>query len=124
MTATGWICITLVCVLAVRYLMNQGVNSVSPRAAQALLQSGQIRILDVREPSETATGHLAGAMLIPLSQLKQRLNEVPREQLLVYCASGMRSRMAASWIRKSGNDQVWNLQGGILAWRRQGYPLN
>ncbi|MDD5759419.1 MAG: rhodanese-like domain-containing protein [Desulfobulbaceae bacterium] len=76
------------------------------------------QLLDVRQPKEYETGHLAGSLLIPLKELPDRLNELDREKpIIVYCAVGGRSKVAAQLL--SGHDfaNVFNMSGGIKAWQ-------
>ncbi|MGB4100958.1 MAG: rhodanese-like domain-containing protein [Alphaproteobacteria bacterium] len=74
-------------------------------------------ILDVREPHETALCAIAGACNIPLTQLPQRAQELPRDCLVVvHCHHGGRSARATQWLRHQGFEQVVNLTGGIDAW--------
>ena len=125
MSSAAWLPFAVVTgfVLTLRLLFRRDLHSISPRAAQALMHSARVVVLDVREPRETESGTLPGARLIPLSQLAHRLAEVPTGQILVYCASGLRSRTAAAWLRRAGHQEVWNLEGGLTAWTRLGYPL-
>jgi rhodanese-related sulfurtransferase/rubrerythrin len=74
-------------------------------------------ILDVRQPSEYEERHIPGAVLIPLSDLSDRLEELdPDKPTLVYCAIGGRSRVAAQMLAGKGFKQVINVSGGIKAW--------
>jgi molybdopterin/thiamine biosynthesis adenylyltransferase/rhodanese-related sulfurtransferase len=76
-------------------------------------------LIDVREPWEWAVSSLAerGARLIPLGELGDRLDEVPKgERLLVYCRSGQRSQSAARQLVAAGYGPVTNLSGGLLSW--------
>ena len=82
-------------------------------------------LLDVREPWEYREGHVPGAQLIPLGELEQRVNEVPRDQpILAICHSGQRSLAAASYLQKLGYDSVSNVDGGTAAWIERGYPID
>lgn len=77
-------------------------------------------ILDVRQPSEYERSHIPGAVLIPLSELSDRLGELdPDKPTLVYCAIGGRSRVAAQMLAGKGFKQVINVSGGIKAWASQ-----
>jgi len=70
-------------------------------------------LIDVREPSEFSGGSIPGARNIPLSQLRGRLNEIPKDgSLFLYCRSGMRRRL----LGKNGYSKLVHLQGGIGAW--------
>ncbi len=80
-------------------------------------QTGTFTLLDVRQPAEYEESHIAGAKLIPLPQLTERLNELdPGRPTIVYCAIGGRSRAAAQLLAGKGYDEVYNLAGGIKAW--------
>jgi glyoxylase-like metal-dependent hydrolase (beta-lactamase superfamily II)/rhodanese-related sulfurtransferase len=74
-------------------------------------------IVDVREPSEYATAHIPDAVLIPQADLATRLDEIPKDrEILVVCASGMRSLRAAQFLRAVGYERVTNLVGGTNGW--------
>jgi rhodanese-related sulfurtransferase/glyoxylase-like metal-dependent hydrolase (beta-lactamase superfamily II) len=74
-------------------------------------------LIDVRAVREFDESHIEGAVNLPLSQLADRLNEVPADRPLVfYCASGYRSAVAVSLLRRDGRTQVSNLVGGLGAW--------
>lgn len=82
-------------------------------------------LVDVRERWEWELGSLAGrgALLIPLGELPDRMAEIPRSGTVVlYCRSGERSRTAARRLLEAGYGQVFNLQGGLLAWARDVDP--
>jgi NADPH-dependent 2,4-dienoyl-CoA reductase/sulfur reductase-like enzyme/rhodanese-related sulfurtransferase len=73
-------------------------------------------LLDVREPDEFARGHLEGAVNLPLSELRRRVGEVPRDrELWVYCAAGQRSYYAQRLLMQRGLD-VKNLSGGFTTY--------
>ncbi len=74
-------------------------------------------LLDVREPDEFVAGHIAGATNVPLSQLRNRVTEVPRDrQVWVYCAAGQRAYFAQRLLRQRGVDAL-NLSGGYMTWQ-------
>ncbi len=80
--------------------------------------SHDFSLVDVREPWEYEEFHLPGAKLIPLAQLSDRLGEVsPKKPALVYCRSGNRSASAVSLMMGQGFEEVYNLVGGVMAWR-------
>ena len=82
-------------------------------------------LVDVRESWEWAVGSLAdlGARLIPLSELKIRVGEIPRERpIVVYCRSGQRSRTAAEQLLEAGFADVSSLTGGLRAWAEKVNP--
>ncbi|TFD91031.1 rhodanese-like domain-containing protein [Cryobacterium lactosi] len=79
-------------------------------------------VVDVREPYEFDAGHTAGAILIPLGELSERLGEVPREApVYVICAAGGRSQQGTTFLERNGVDAV-NVTGGMTAWQQAGLP--
>ena len=88
--------------------------------------SADLFLLDVRSEGEYAgeLGHLAEAVLIPLGELRDRLDEVPNDKpVITICQSGKRSAMAAQILIKSGIDKAANLAGGMIQWNRLGLPV-
>ncbi len=80
-------------------------------------------LVDVRTADEFATGHIHGAVNIPLDTIETRLNEIPQTQpVVLYCHSGNRSGKAAQLLSSLGYKQIYDL-GGINAWTEQGYPI-
>jgi rhodanese-related sulfurtransferase len=80
-------------------------------------------LVDVREPHEYEEFHVPGAVLIPLADLPDRLDQVPAGRpLYVICNSGGRSRRAAEFLRAHGVDAV-NVAGGSRAWLDAGEPV-
>jgi rhodanese-related sulfurtransferase len=74
-------------------------------------------VLDVRAEREWRDERIRGSLNIPLGRLQERLDEVPRDrQLVVHCASGYRSSIAASRLRRDGFEEIADLVGGIGAW--------
>src|SRR5881397_3534136 len=74
-------------------------------------------LIDVREPFEYEIARIDGAKLIPLGEIADRADELPREQLIVvHCHSGQRSAQAVRLLRQRGFANVYNLEGGIDAW--------
>jgi len=81
-------------------------------------------LLDVREPWEYEAGHVPGARSIPLAELEDRVNEVPRDRpILAICHSGQRSLAAAGYLIQLGYSAVSNVDGGTAAWVERGYPV-
>jgi sulfur-carrier protein adenylyltransferase/sulfurtransferase len=93
-------------------------EEISARELDAKRKSGEsLCLLDVRNQEEYALCHLDGAKLIPVSDLKARLNELDREcETIVYCKSGGRSRRAIEILNANGFKKLRSLTGGILAW--------
>jgi rhodanese-related sulfurtransferase len=86
-------------------------------------QRSSFHLLDVREQDEWDAGHIEGSQHIPLGELGERLDEVPRDRTVVaVCRTGSRSDRAASGLRQYGY-AAENLDGGVTAWTRAGLPL-
>ncbi len=96
------------------------VQVLFPNEAKAYMDSheeGTYTLLDVRQPFEYEEAHLPGAKLIPLPALANSLEALnPHQPILLYCAVGGRSRMAAQLLSHHGFEAVYQLQGGIDAW--------
>jgi molybdopterin/thiamine biosynthesis adenylyltransferase/rhodanese-related sulfurtransferase len=111
-----------------RQLLEQAravVSEVSPESVAARLRSDDAPVLlDVREPDETAEGHLPGALLIPRGNLELRIERmVGRErEVVVYCAGGVRSVLAARTLLDLGYARVSSLAGGYGRWSDLGLP--
>ncbi len=97
------------------------VETVDPASAKKLIDEnpqGSVTILDVRQPREYEKSHIPGAILIPLAEINDRIEEIDRDKpTVVYCAIGGRSRVAAQMLSGSGFSSVYNLSGGIKAWQ-------
>ncbi len=103
----------------------QALPEIDVVAAAAQIQEKQIKVLDVREPSEFATGVISGAVLIPLGQVEKRLAELDgfkNQPMYVVCGSGGRSAQAIKVLSKNGFTQLTNIKGGMNAWRKANLP--
>ena len=107
-----------------RRFLGGGVGSISPAEAYQRLQAmPEVVIVDVRQPLETRSGTVPGAVLIPLSEFGRRLAELPRDRpILTVCRSGHRSPLAARQLKQAGYD-VTDVDGGMMAWERAGLPI-
>ncbi len=87
----------------------------------------EVNIVDVRTKVETdeESARIHGAQLIPLNELRDRLDEVPRDKpVMTICRSGKRSVLAAAILKENGWDRVANIQGGLLQWQQEGLPVD
>jgi len=81
-------------------------------------------ILDVRSKEEFDSGHIEGAYLLPVSELENRLAELPQDKpIIVYCRSGSRSTSAANILLEKGFKEIFNMTGGITEWQSKGFPV-
>lgn len=86
---------------------------------------GDVHVLDVRLAGEFdgELGHIRGAQLIPLDELRARCSEVPKDKpVVVVCQTGKRSGMGTVILGKAGLDRIANLAGGMVGWRELGLP--
>jgi rhodanese-related sulfurtransferase len=93
-------------------------RDVDGAVALELVEKGGVTVIDVRMALETASGMLPGAKLIPMDELDDRKEEIPKDRtVLVYCASGGRSAAACDALAREGWSGLMNLTGGIGAWQ-------
>jgi rhodanese-related sulfurtransferase len=100
--------------------------ALSPAQATLLMNREDAVMLDVRESGEWGAGHITGARHIALDQLGKRMSELDKfkdKPIIVCCASGNRSGTASAQLKKAGFAKVFNLAGGIGAWREASLPL-
>lgn len=113
----------------------RSIEEIDPAAARVRVSAGA-RLIDVREPSEFASGHLPGAVNIPRGLLEFEIQSSPaaggvtsaaldsRESpIVIYCRSGGRAALAAASLKRLGFDKVASIAGGILACEAAGEPI-
>jgi rhodanese-related sulfurtransferase len=103
------------------------VRETTVDAVKARLDRGdKLLLIDVREESEWARGHLPGAIQLGKGiierDVEQRYPDTATE-LVLYCGGGFRSALAADNLQKMGYTNVLSMDGGIRGWREQGYPV-
>jgi molybdopterin/thiamine biosynthesis adenylyltransferase/rhodanese-related sulfurtransferase len=101
---------------------NPTFREVTAAEAVALAREGY-RVIDVREQNEWDAGHVAGATLVPLRELPERIAEVAPDRatpLLLHCAVGARSGRAAAYLTQLGYRDVVSLKGPLDHWKQQG----
>lgn len=100
-------------------------RTISPQEAQALIgQRKDLLLVDLREAGELKAGYIAGSALIPMSQLAKGTKALPADRpLLLICAVGGRSFGVGKYFSAKGYPEIYNLKGGISAWKRAGLPL-
>ncbi|MCY3412472.1 MAG: rhodanese-like domain-containing protein [Candidatus Heimdallarchaeota archaeon] len=93
-------------------------TDISVADAKAMIEEGDVFILDVRSQSEYDEGHIDGATLIPVDELEDRLDELPAKdaKILVYCRSGSRSATASGILDDFDFTNVYNMLGGYIEW--------
>jgi rhodanese-related sulfurtransferase/rubrerythrin len=96
------------------------VKSIDANQAKTFLADknvDEVTVLDVRQPKEYESGHIPGAVLAPLPDLTDYMDRIDRNKpVLVYCAVGGRSRIAAQLLAGQGFGNILNLSGGFNSW--------
>lgn len=93
-------------------------GEVNAGEGKRLLEAGDLQIVDVREPQETAGGVIPGAILIPLNDLESRKREIANDgrTTMLVCAGGARSAAACEYLSNEGWTNLKNLEGGMMSW--------
>jgi rhodanese-related sulfurtransferase len=103
-----------------------GYREVSANEAAQLINNEHPFILDVRTPGEYSSGHLQNAVLIPVQELQGRLKELAAykdREILIYCASGYRSKVASKILIDNDFKQIANMRHGIYEWVKKNLPV-
>ncbi len=96
----------------------------APFAAELLSSDQPPQVIDVRAPREREQKYIAGSLGVPLNHLVEKLETLPKDRLLlVYCAGGYRSSIAASLLQRNGFDHVSEIAGGIAGWEAANLPI-
>lgn len=99
---------------------------VSLEEGRQLSESKQVLLFDIREPKEHATGVASGAVLLPMSQLNQRLQEIPKDPaqpVLLICNTQNRSGKVTQSMKEAGWTNVRYVHGGMSGWAQNGWPM-
>jgi adenylyltransferase/sulfurtransferase len=97
---------------------------IQPEEAKGLIDAGSVSVIDVREAWEYAKDHIASAELKPLkSIISAPAAQVTSDNVIFVCEVGQRSAVAAEVAASLGHENLYNLEGGMTAWRRLGYPV-
>jgi rhodanese-related sulfurtransferase len=115
--------------ILIYYIQTQPSNTeisygdVNIEQTKSLIESKpSLIILDVRTQEEYDSGHIEGAILIPLAELENRLGELSnKDELLVYCRTGNRSLSAMNILQANGFTMVYHMTDGITGWIKAGY---
>lgn len=107
--------------LMLRYRPFPGLQQIDASTLrEKMRRRKKLKIVDVREPYEFQSGHIPGAVNLPLGRLAfVAKNELkPEEEIVLVCRSGNRSMVAARRLHKMGYTKLYNLTGGMLMWER------
>ena len=103
-----------------------GIKQVGPAEATHLLNHQDAVLLDVRDKSEYQEGSLPGAVSLPYSQIvedRAKLEKYRQRPVIVFCKNGQQGARTCSILRKQGFENIYNLDGGLLAWRTANMPV-
>ena len=117
----AWI---LVIANEMRHKLRAG-SSVSPQEAVGLINEGAV-VLDIRAAAQFDKGHVLDARNIPLGDLETKTAAIERFKesgVVVYCDNGMSSQKAAETLKGLGFSRVFNLRGGLAAWKQDNLPV-
>lgn len=113
-------------VIAFTVIAHAANSMVSLDAAREALDKSTALVIDIREPSEHATGVAQGAKLIPMSQLNQRIGEIPKnskQAVLLICNTQNRSSKVVEQLRAAGYTHVSYVNQGMSQWAARGWPM-
>ena len=100
----------------------QNINAVDMQ--KITKQTPDVYLLDVRTLGEYQQKRIKGARLIPIDQVQNRINEIPKNRpIIVYCETGVRSALVGRYLDQNGYQSVYNLGQGIMGWQVRGYPI-
>jgi rhodanese-related sulfurtransferase len=99
---------------------------VSLEQARAENESGKVLMIDIRESQEHATGVAQGVVLLPMSQVAQRVAEIPKQAdqpVLLICNTQNRSRAVTQALQEQGFTNIRYVDGGMSEWAKRGWPM-
>lgn len=101
------------------------IKTITAEDLRARLQTdAKPMLVDVREQNEWDEAHIAEATLAPLAAVVDKMKDVPRDrEILLICRSGRRSGIAYTKLEEKGFSNLRNVEGGMLAWQKLGYPV-
>lgn len=110
-----------------------GIENLRPQEVEAEMRSGNVLLVDVREPAEAASGAIPGATFTPRGTLEfcadpdspDHVEEfMPGRRVIVYSTTGLRSALAARSLQSLGYTDVAHLEGGLTMWTAAGFALS
>lgn len=106
--------------------LDSKIDNISVKEMQSLLKNGDVQLVDVRTPKEFNSGFIANAENIDYASpsFDQDVNVLDKEKpVILYCHSGRRSAISTQKLLDAGFSKVYNLEGGILAWKKEGLEV-
>jgi len=125
-----WVATLIIALLLLIYeeskVRGMGGSRLTPPLATRMINSEEAVVLDIRDASMFAQGHIAGAVNMLVANLEcnpKRLENYKQRPVIVVCATGQKSVSIMNKLRKQGFDKVYVLQGGINGWKNANMPL-
>lgn len=102
------------------------INNIKPEIVKRWLDKDEAILIDVREPAENKAESINGATLIPLGEISSTdIPDTNGKKLVIHCHSGRRGSGACEKLLKENPDlEIYNLEGGITAWKNNGFQIN
>lgn len=113
-------------ITVIEYAKPQYRTVSASEAADIIASVSPLIILDVRTVQEYSVGHLKNSINIPVQEIQQRYGELSShkdDDILIYCATGNRSTVAAKILIDNGFSRIYNMREGVHIWAQQGNPL-
>ena len=104
-----------------------GFTHLSPKEFQSLIVLEDVQLIDVRKPEEFIDGHISNAINIDYfsDDFVSTIDKLDTQKpVYIYCRSGKRSVKSVTHFKELGFTQIYNLEGGILNWQSDGFPLH
>jgi len=118
--------IVILLLLGRSWLIPRNATSLSPMDAVRTANHDDALVLDLRSENEYQDGHIINSVNIPLGFLESRISEIQKYKsspVILVCQSGNRSLQAASTLKKQAFENLYNMSGGIMAWKNANLPL-
>lgn len=114
-----WILLILIIAFFLkRFMPVKGMTNLNVQEVKEKMKDRHVQFVDVRTPGEYKANHRKPFKNIPLSNLPNKINSLDKEkEIVVICQSGMRSAKAAKLLKKQGFQKIYNVKGGMSAWR-------
>jgi rhodanese-related sulfurtransferase len=103
-----------------------GFQRMSIQDAKALFDRGAVTMIDVRDAADYASAHIPGALQIPLARIEAEIPYLPKDKAIVTyctCPNEESSGAAVEILAHAGISNAWALHGGLVPWRKHGYPV-
>ncbi len=100
------------------------VKNISSAEAKKMYDNN-IKFIDIREEAEHEAARIPNTKLIPMSEIQERLDEIPKdEDIVIYCRTGNRSGILISQLIQFGYNNLYNLEDGIVDWHQNNFPVD